>query len=175
MNKYLIFIDVSLNPKAKIGFGAFLILPNKYLEQKPDEINKMDVIQKIMIRKFENTSSTRLEIETVLWAIAEAKNQLIAEPDFYITLFTDSQCVAGLPDRRGKLELTNFCKSGTDSPIKNAELYQKFYSLQDEFNFEIVKVRGHSRKSSQDTIHRIFSYVDREVRRRFKDWDASIK
>ncbi|HNW30771.1 MAG TPA: hypothetical protein PKN50_20005, partial [Spirochaetota bacterium] len=59
--------------------------------------------------------------------------------------------------------------------IKNATLYRKLYSLYDELNMNVVKVAGHSRVASHDTVHRIFSIVDREVRKALRSWMEEIK
>ena len=69
LNKYLLFTDVSLNPKMKIGIGAYLLIPEDIIKNAPDLISKPDIINQIEVKKFENVSSTKLEIETVLWAL----------------------------------------------------------------------------------------------------------
>ena len=59
MKTYKLFTDGSSCPKTKIGFGAFLLLD----EEKGISSIKPDTVK---IKKFENTSSTRLELETLL-------------------------------------------------------------------------------------------------------------
>jgi len=56
-----LFTDGSVNPQSKIGFGAYLFL-NKL------EFFSLELEKKIKIQKFVNTSSTKLELETLLWA-----------------------------------------------------------------------------------------------------------
>ena len=51
-----LFCDGSVNPKTKIGFGAYFIY-DENLEK-----------QNIKIKKFVDTSSTKLELEVLLWA-----------------------------------------------------------------------------------------------------------
>jgi ribonuclease HI len=82
-----------------------------------------------------------------------------------LRLYTDSQCVAGLLKRRAGLEANRFLSRKKHSPLKNAELYQRYYALHDELGFDIIKIAGHSLSRTQDTAHRIFSFVDKEVRR----------
>jgi ribonuclease HI len=168
LKNYAILCDVSLDPKRKIGMGAYIFLPAGYLDKPPNKIEKSFVYKNLNIKQFENTSSTQLEVETTLWAVAEATATLGNKEDYNIILYTDSQCVAGLPERRARLVSHNFCKRGTDIEIKNAKLYKQFYAMQDRAAFEVIKIRGHSSKSTHDTIQRIFSYVDSGVRYRFR-------
>ena len=73
--------------------------------------------------------------------------------------------VACLLKRRPALETTNFIGRSTHRLLKNAALYRTFYEFHDELGFEVIKVAGHASSDSHDTIHRIFSYVDKEVRK----------
>ena len=57
-----LFTDGSVNPQSGIGFGAYLLLE----DIKTSSFKAED---KIKIKKFENTSSTKLELETFLWAL----------------------------------------------------------------------------------------------------------
>ena len=54
MKKIKLFTDSSVNPQEKIGFGSFLLLNND--ETKAFEDLKKD----IKLKRFENTSSTKL-------------------------------------------------------------------------------------------------------------------
>ena len=53
-----LFTDGSVNPQAGIGFGAYLLLEKK-------EFLCVELENKIKIKKFDNTSSTKLELETL--------------------------------------------------------------------------------------------------------------
>lgn len=107
---YALFSDVSLNPKRKLGMGAYLILPNSFLKIKPKQIEDVKIINKMVFRKFEDTSSTKLELQTALWAIEECQNRLSVDD---LTLYTDSQCITGLIKRRKKLEMNNYISGKT--------------------------------------------------------------
>ncbi len=167
MNQLAIFTDVSINPQLKTGIGACLVLPLQALETGPEMIDRDDISRKVSFRKFENTSSTKLEIETVLWALDKFVESAVVAPK-RLVLFTDSQCIAGLTSRRGKLEASGFTGRSSGSELHHATLYRRFYELQDKYGFEIVKVTGHLRSADHDTIHRVFSIVDRSVRRELK-------
>jgi hypothetical protein len=42
--------------------------------------------------------------------------------------------------------------------------------MQDEIGIELIKLKGHCSTGSHGTVQRIFSYVDREVRRELALW-----
>jgi ribonuclease HI len=169
MPEQLLFTDVSLNPQLKIGMGAYLLLTESVLSAGPERIPKHEIINQIVVRKFENTSSTKLEIETVLWATGDLK-QNAGKGSSGLKLFTDSQCVSGLSGRRKKLEGTGYISKSQGKELNHATLYKEFYKLQDELGFEVIKVAGHSPKSTHDTVTRIFSILDIHVRKLLKEW-----
>ena len=147
----LIFTDGSVNTKLNIGYGAFLAATES-------EIDAGNAEKYLKIKRFENTSSTKLEIQTVLWALSE-----IGKFEGEIILYTDSQNIIGLPGRRERLEKSDFY-SKQNRRITNWELYKDFYRLTDELAIEITKVSGHKRTSTKDNIDRLFTIVDRASR-----------
>jgi ribonuclease HI len=165
MNNVALFTDVSLNPKSKCGVGAYLILPVSVLDIPPHRIERSRIADRLVMRTFESTSSTKLEVQTVLWALEVYRNEYMLSRTVKLRVFSDSQCVAGLLKRRPLLETTGFIGRSTHRLLKNAALYRTFYEFHDELGFEVIKVAGHSPSDSHDTIHRIFSYVDKEVRK----------
>jgi ribonuclease HI len=165
MNNVALFTDVSLNPKSKCGVGAYLILPVSVLDSPPHRIERSRIADRLVMRTFESTSSTKLEVQTVLWALEVYRNEYMLSRTVKLRVFSDSQCVAGLLKRRPLLETTGFIGRSTHRLLKNAALYRTFYEFHDELGFEVIKVAGHSPSDSHDTIHRIFSYVDKEVRK----------
>ena len=70
MKKIKLFTDSSVNPQEKIGFGSFLILEEK-------NISLEEMKKNIKIKRFENTSSTKLELQTFLWALNEIDDKNI--------------------------------------------------------------------------------------------------
>jgi len=170
MNSFALFTDVSLNPELKLGVGGYLVVPTSFLEILPDRVKRTEVVERMVIRKFEGTSSTKLEVQTVLWAIEDYKKKIKHCESEKLHVYSDSQCVSGLLRRRPRLEGNEFFSKNTRCPLKNASLYLKFYELYDELHFEIIKVSGHSQYRSHDTVHRIFSFVDREVRKSLSLW-----
>jgi len=118
------------------------------------------------MQRFEDTSSTRLEIQTVLWALSENRQK----PQGSLTIYSDSQCISGLLKRKSNLMAGGFLSKKTNRLLGNASLYRAFYEFHDEMGFRIVKVGGHSVSGVRDPAHRIFSLVDKEARKALKLW-----
>ena len=168
MNRYALFTDVSLNPRLRLGFGTYLVIPSSFLEMPPERIIRLKLVEQIRIRRFEVTSSTKLEVQTLLWALEDFQKEFSGSRFGTLDVYSDSQCVTGLLRRRPKLEMNGFCSKGTKRILTNGCLYRKFYEFHDTLGFEVIKVVGHSRSCSHDSIHRIFSFVDKEARRALK-------
>ncbi len=168
MSGFVLFTDVSLDPQRKSGVGGYLILPASVLEMPPQDIEGSQWTDKVVLRRFEETSSTQMEVRTILWALEEYRGEIGITGEGTLQIYSDSQCVTGLLSRRSRLEENSFLSGKTGRPLKNAAFYRAFYRLYDELHFEVIKVRGHSPSHSHDTFRRIFSVVDKTVRRVMK-------
>jgi ribonuclease HI len=165
MNSFALFTDVSLNPQTKSGIGAYLLVPESYLEIAPHDVDRAEISARLRFMRFTDTSSTKLEVQTVLWALENFRAEVKDFDSARLRVFTDSQCVAGLPARRAGLEAGHFLARRSGQSLKNAPLYRAFFEASDELGFEVIKVAGHTRASSRDTVQQIFSCIDKEVRR----------
>jgi ribonuclease HI len=155
LNPLIVFTDGSVDSKTHIGYGAYLILSDLTLSL---HIQKA----KVKIKKFESTSSTKLELQILLYALNEIAITFAGETKC-ITIYTDSQTIVKLPARREKLEQQHYyAKSG--KRLNNAELYQEFFKLIDQFNCQFIKVKGHKAKSAKDEIDQFYELVDRASR-----------
>ena len=152
MKKIKLFTDSSVNPQEKIGFGSFLIIEDENLTLE-------NLKKNIKIKRFENTSSTKLELQTFLWSLEEIKNK-----DVIIEVYTDCQNIIGLQDRKEKLEKNNFYSS-SGKLMNNHELYKEFFEKTDKLNLVFIKVKGHKKSSLKDEIDTIFNLVDKASRR----------
>ncbi len=170
MDSIALFTDVSLNPGRRLGVGACLAVPFASLQTQPGGIKRADIAKRLEKRRFEDTSSTKLELQTALWALANCGKKIKICKPRKLHLFTDSSCVAGLIRRRQRLESNDFLSRKTKQLLKNAALYREFYECCDKFDFEVTKVAGHVRGSSLDTIQSFFSCVDRESRKELRIW-----
>ena len=152
MSEILLFTDGSVNTKTKTGMGAYLAVFDS-------EISSENLKEKVKTRQFENTSSTRLELETLLWALDE-----ISSSATKISVYTDSQNITGLLRRRERLEKNDF-RSKNDRLMNNHDLYREFYRKVDQLNCEFIKVTGHQPSRQKDKIHQLFTLVDRSSRK----------
>jgi ribonuclease HI len=119
LKKIKLFCDGSCNPQEKIGYGAYLLVED-------DNFDLISLKSKIIFKKFGNTSSSKLEIETLLWALND-----IDIKDCIIEVYTDCQNIIGLQDRREKLEKNNF-QTSAGKIMNNHELYKDFFEKIEE-------------------------------------------
>lgn len=152
MNKLLLFTDGSVHVQSKVGYGACLLISE-------EKLNAENLKDQVKTKRFDKTSSTKLELETLLWGLNE-----INDYEQKVTVFTDSQNITQLLERRKRLEQNNFCsKKGV--LLNNHELYKAFYQLIDSLDCEILKVRGHQPTRNKNEIERVFALVDKASRK----------
>jgi len=167
MKKLLLFTDGSAHPPTGIGYGAYLAisLPG----EEDGELPKEDQIKsKIKVRRFENTTPSHLELQTTLWALNE-----IGSSDVKIFIYTDSQTIVNLKNRRERLEKNSF-RSLTNKPLKNASLYRQFFNLTDSLNIEFVKIKGHRSAKDRKKLDNLFRWVDKTARKALRE-DAHVR
>lgn len=147
---FYLFTDGSADTINKVGVGAYFLL-SSLIDSPKKEVVKT--------KKFKNTSSTKLEIETLIWALTE--NHLENKK---VVVYTDSQNIVGLLGRRIRLEKNNFI-SKNGKGLKNKELYIRFYELFDSMDLEILKIKGHKSFKEKNELDKIFSLVDKAARK----------
>ncbi len=156
MIELMLFTDGSVDTLSKIGYGAYLTVSDSDLS--------LDLLKKhVKVRKFEQTSSTKLELQTLLWALSD-----IHTLGRLIVVYTDSQNIVGLKGRRNRLEQNNY-RSKKNKRLNNYELYKKFYEITDQLNCEFKKIRGHKVSNQKDSLDRIFTLVDRASRKALRE------
>lgn len=170
MNSFALFTDVSVNPQRKLGVGGYLLLPVPCLEIEAHNIDPDKMTALLRVRRFAGTSCTTLEVQTVVWAVQEIHRELSGSAPGILQIYTDSQCVSGLLGRRAALEKSGFIARSSGRPLAHAGLYREFYAAYDRIGFQLIKVAGHSPAGSHDSVRRIFSYVDRGVRKALGIW-----
>src|SRR4030042_6999508 len=147
----MLLTDGSVNTQSKIGYGAYLAVSEFGLS--------LDSLRaRVKVRRFEHTSSTKLELQTLLWALSD-----IQALGSKVIVYTDSQNIMGLQGRRDRFEQNDY-RSKKNRRLNNYELYQEFYRMTDQLDCEFVKVRGHKVSNQQDDIDRLFALVDRASR-----------
>lgn len=151
----MLFSDGSVDSKTHIGYGAYLIVSDLELPLDTQKAN-------VKLKQFENTSSTRLELQALLCGLNEIAF-LNPNERIRIAVYTDSQNIVSLPARRAKLEQQNYYASN-GKRLNNAELYQEFFTMTDQFNCQFIKVKGHKAKHLKDDVDQVFELVDRAAR-----------
>ncbi len=156
MDAVTLLTDGSVNTQTKIGYGAYLAVSDPGLSL--EELSKQ-----VKVKRFAPTSSTKLELQTLLWALDDL--QVLCRP---LIVVTDSQNIIGLPARRDRLERNDYC-SKKKTRLNNYELYQDFYRQMDQLNCELVKVQGHQASKHKNNIDRLFTLVDRASRNALRE------
>jgi len=151
INSIRLFTDGSVNPKLKVGYGAYLVVYDD--SQTLDELESS-----VKTGMFTQTSSTKLELQTLLWALKE-----ISTLNKRVTIYTDSQNTVGLLNRRIRFEKNGYMTK-KNKLIDNHELYKEFYEIVDTIECDIIKVKGHKLEKDKDEIDAIFTLVDRASR-----------
>ena len=151
MQALILLSDGSVHAQSKVGYGAYLAVPETGLSLE-------DLISHVRVKRFTQTSSTKLELQTLLWALS----------DFQVSgrkviIYTDSQNIIDLPGRREQLERKAY-RSSKNRLLNNHELYQEFYRMTDLLDYELVKVHGHLASKQKEDIDRLFTLVDRASR-----------
>lgn len=154
MNDYILFTDGSVDALTKTGSGASLLI-------RTNEVSlplKM-LRHRIQIQQFVKTSSTKLELQTLLWALSE-----LAQDCDHLTIYTDSQNIVNLAERRARFETHDY-HSKRGLPLRNTELYQAYFRSTDPLNFELIKVKGHQSSQKRSPVDQLFALVDKASRK----------
>jgi len=147
----MLLTDGSVNTQSNIGYGAYLAVSERGLS--------LDSLRaRVKVRRFKHTSSTKLELQTLLWALSDI--QTLGRK---VIVYTDSQNIMGLQGRRDRFEQNDY-RSKKNKLINNYELYQEFYRMTDQLDCILVKVRGHQASNKKDDIDKLFTLVDRASR-----------
>lgn len=154
MSGWALFTDGSVNTQTGQGFGASLLV---HLDE---DVQSLDSLRaRINIHEFSEATSTAIELQTILKALAEVP--LSCSP---ITIYTDSQNVLSLPGRRSGFEASDY-HSKKGHLLRHAARYRAFFQLLDQRGFTLVKVKGHRPAGEKDTIDRFFNLVDKAARK----------
>ena len=155
-----VFTDGSVNTKLKVGYGAYILVSGLNVS--------IDLLKDtVKVKRFLQTSSTKLELQTLLWALSETATSA-NRSDMVLTIYTDSQNIISLSGRRDRLEQSNYF-SGKNKRLNNYELYREFYQLTSRLNCGFVKVLGHQASGKRNKVDRLFSLVDQASRRALRE------
>jgi ribonuclease HI len=158
MDELMLFTDGSVNPRSKIGHGAYLSVAELGLSSAV-------LRAQVKVKRFENTSSTKLELQTLLWALSDVQPE-----GRKLIVYTDSQNIMGLQRRRDQLEKNDY-RSKNNKRLNNYDLYQEFFRITDQLDCELVTVHGHRKSNQKDEIDKLFTLVDRASRKALRTND----
>ncbi|HET8859597.1 ribonuclease HI [Marivirga sp.] len=147
-----LFIDGSVNNQLKLGCGAYLVVNEN--EEFNDQLKL-----RIKTKLFANTSSTKLELQILLWALSE-----MIETGSKQMVYTDSQNIVWLKSRRTRLEQNDY-HSSNQKLLNHHELYREFFTMMDQRNCDFVKIEGHQPDKNKNYNDQLFTLVDRAARR----------
>jgi ribonuclease HI len=160
MQDLILLTDGSVHAQSRIGYGACLAVPEPGLSLE-------GLISQVRVKRFTQTSSTKLELQTLLWALSD-----IQVSGRKVTIYTDSQNIINLPGRREQLERKAY-RSSKNRLLSNHDIYQEFYRLTDLLDYELVKVHGHLASKQKEDIDRLFTLVDRASRQALRAESSS--
>ena len=148
MSDYILLTDGSVHTQTKTGTGASLLI------RTAEQTLSMETLRtRIKVQQFVDTSSTKLELQTLLWALSE-----LPKDCDHLTIYTDSQNIINLAARRTRFEAHDYY-SKRGLPLRNTELYKAY------FRFELVKVKGHQSTRKRNQIDQLFALVDKASRK----------
>ena len=132
-----IFTDGSCHTQHKTGAWVALIFVG----------DKKIILQNIL----EDTTHNRMELSAVISAVHYVTENNIAYSA--IEIYSDSQYVVGISDRKEKLKKNYFIiKKGT--VMQNADLVQSLITLIETFPLTFIKVKAHQRSASEINYNR---------------------
>ncbi len=147
--KIEIYTDGSCHTQLKIGAWAAILLFTG---------------QEIVLKGIqENTTHNQMEILAVIKCLEYLKNENLNFD--LIEVYSDSQYVIGLLDRKEKLLENNFMTSKGKKRV-NEDLILVFFESINSLNIEFIKVKAHLKESNELNFNR---KVDKIVRKLLRE------
>jgi ribonuclease HI len=115
--------------------------------------------KKILQGQGENTTHQRMELLAVIKALDHAKTH---HRESSIHLYTDSQYVTGLFDRKEKLKQYNYTTK-KKNVLGNADLIEMIFSLEEELQITFTKVKAHGKVSTEENLNREADLLSRKI------------
>jgi len=145
--KVEIYCDGSCHVKKRVGAWAALIYIDGVLYKISDVAR--------------DTTNQAMELTAVLSSLLymEGKNIRPAQ----ISVFTDSQYVCRLPERRERLEKMNFCNRRGEK-LPNWHLVKNLFTYLDKYDIEFHKIAAHQRPGTSPESDRL-RIVDKTARK----------
>lgn len=145
-----VYSDGSCNPKFKIGGWAAIIFFQ----------NKKMILKGIQF----NTTHNRMELLGTIKALEYIKENSLKFN--YIKIYSDSQYLVRLLERKEKLKKSDFLKKSGE-PIQNNDLVKNIVTYIDSMHIEFVKVKAHQKKSDKKNFNREVDILSRNLIRTY--------
>jgi hypothetical protein len=134
-NRVILFTAASFDPRLKLGAGAKLVLST--VDCQASFVAEKFKALPIATKNFEDATPTRLELETVIWALQAFRFETKGAT---ATLCCDFKSTQGLLEKRERLEKSNYEGIRPGSTVINADLFIDFYKQHDRLHFEILPI-----------------------------------
>jgi ribonuclease HI len=105
------------------------------------------------------TTHQRMELLAVVKALDHAKTNHRDSPIF---IYTDSQYVTGLFDRKEKLRQNNYTTKKKNL-VRNTDLIEMIFSLAETLQITFTKVKAHEKKSTEENLNREADMLSRKI------------
>ena len=141
-----VYPDGSCNPKFRIGGWAVIIFfQNKKIVLKGKQFNtthnRMELLGAIKALEYINKNSLKFDC---------------------IKIYSDSQYLVRLFERKEKLKKTNFLKK-RGLPVQNNDLVENIITYIDSMDIEFVKVVAHQKKGDKINFNREVDMLSRNL------------
>jgi ribonuclease HI len=148
MYNFIVFTDGSCHTQLKCGTWVSII------EQENTRVQISGICQ--------DTTHNRMELMAIIESIdyIDIHYQGIGQIDIY----TDSQYVVGIIDRKERLQ-GNLFKSRKGKTIQNDDLLQKLIDQLGKFNIKLVKVQAHQKSGDNENLNREVDKIARKILR----------
>ncbi len=140
------YTDGSYNKDFKVGAWVAIIF--------------YDNDKTILKRKVFNTNHNRLELIATIEAIKYIGKHI--GKDKLIKIYSDSQYVTMVPQRKARLKLNKF-KTAKGKNIQNVDLIIKFINLLETLDIELIKVKAHQKKGNTANYNHEVDKLSRKI------------
>jgi len=116
--------------------------------------------EKVLLKEeVRHTTHNRMELEAVIKAIEFTDNK---HNDTSLVVYTDSQYVHRIPERKEKLKHKNFL-TNKGTPIQNVDLVKVLILLIESHSIEFIKVKAHQKPDGSLNYNAEVDKIAREM------------
>ena len=148
-NQITIYTDGSYDPKKERGGWAAILFIHD---------------EKISLQgKVDYSTHNRMEITAVLEALEYIRKKNLKPEKVWV--YTDSQYITHLPERKEKL-INHAFKTKKGENIRNSDLLRALFSFLDLWDIRLIKVKAHQKKTAEENYNREVDKLSRKIVRK---------